>query len=331
MKTSVHAYLFRATFALAILARSISATAQPATRIYWSQDNIAGHPISSSTPTGADRQDYPGVNYSPASPWDIDLDPFDRKLYWSEPLSGSIYRANLDGTNTEQIIQQITHEDILGLAVDPYHDKLYWTDHDLANIMRSNLDGTGTENLYHVPGPLQDVRDIAVDPFGEKIYWINKSTLSWSNLDGTNPQVLVPLSIDFEALSLDLVHQKIYWSSELFNPRIARANLDGSNVENILFGSSVVRPDGLVVDGIAGKMYWTDITDSRIRRANLDGTQIETILPGISFGRRITIDGSPVPEPTSIALLLGGALVATGTGSRGRGDPLVRNRKRKLR
>src|SRR5262249_55923885 len=34
----------------------------------------------------------------------------------------------------------------------------------------------------------------------------------------------------------------------------------------------------LAVDGLAGKMYWTDVTDSTIRRANLDGSSIQDLL-----------------------------------------------------
>ena len=39
---------------------------------------------------------------------------------------------------------------------------------------------------------------------------------------------------------------------------IHRANLDGSNVEDLIT-SGLVAPDGLALDVIGGKMYWADV------------------------------------------------------------------------
>jgi sugar lactone lactonase YvrE len=286
-----------------------NARAEATSRIYWTQNSGPG--IASATSTGADRQVFPGDTYSPYTPWAIALDPFEQKLYWSDAGSQSIRRANLDGTDPELVHQATTSNAILGITLDPFNRKLYWTDHDDNTIRRSNLDGTSMETLYHETTTIKDLRDIAVDPFGGKMYWVNNNTLNWSNLDGSNSQMFVPLAIDFEALSVDLVHRKLYWSVSIVSTqRISRANLDGTNVENVLIGSSIVKPEGLVVDGVAGKMYWTEIDAQRIRRANLDGSQIETILTSVPLGRRITINGSPVPEPTSFALLIGVVLMA---------------------
>jgi DNA-binding beta-propeller fold protein YncE len=300
--------MMRAKFWLALTAVFVlvSRTAGQAltSHIYWTKD-VSAIGIYSATPTGSDIQQI--SSYPDVYPARIAIDPFERKLYWTEQQEDSIRRANLDGSDSQIIWQDPFAESVLGLTVDPFNKKLYWTGNGHADILRSNLDGSEVETLYHATTGIKDLRDIAVDPFGGKMYWVNawNSTLNWANLDGSNPQVFVPLTVDYTALSIDFVHRKMYWGVSIpSNQRIARANLDGTNVENILIGSSIVRPEGLVVDGVSGKMYWTEIDGSRIRRANLDGTQIETIVTNVGFARRIAIDGSPVPEPASAGILL---------------------------
>ena len=68
-------------------------------------------------------------------------------------------------------------------------------------------------------------------------------------------------------------------------------NVDGSNKTTLVQGKEVIEPDGVELDVIGGKMYWTDmglggaadksvaINDGRIMRANLDGSHVETVVP----------------------------------------------------
>ena len=79
------------------------------------------------------------------------------------------------------------------------------------------------------------------------------------------------------------------WGADLGRGRIQRANLDGSQIENLVTGQG--RPDGIALDLAAGKMYWTDAAFmDRIQRANLDGTGVEDLLTGLSLPSGITLD-----------------------------------------
>ena len=66
---------------------------------------------------------------------------------------------------------------------------------------------------------------------------------------------------------------KIYY---LAANRIRRANLDGSQIEDLVISSSSL--SGLALDVGSDKMYWTDLGTSKIQRANLDGSQIEDLV-----------------------------------------------------
>ena len=69
---------------------------------------------------------------------------------------------------------------------------------------------------------------------------------------------------------------KMYWTAE-GPPRIQRADLDGSNVEDLVT-TGLDGPSGLALDLAAGKMYWTDSGTDRIQRANLDGSNVEVLV-----------------------------------------------------
>ena len=81
--------------------------------------------------------------------------------------------------------------------------------------------------------------------------------------------------------------QKMYWT-DTGTDKIQRANLDGSNVEDILAGLSI--PQGIALDLANSKMYWTDAGNGRIQRANLDGSNVEDLVTGLSDPFGIALD-----------------------------------------
>jgi DNA-binding beta-propeller fold protein YncE len=65
--------------------------------------------------------------------------------------------------------------------------------------------------------------------------------------------------------------------------RVLSANPDGSDLKTIVVEGRKL-PDGLVVDGAAGRMYWTNMgnlkaNDGSIFRSDLDGKNITTVVP----------------------------------------------------
>src|SRR5579872_187361 len=69
---------------------------------------------------------------------------------------------------------------------------------------------------------------------------------------------------------------------DLSGKRIFTANPDGSNQKTIVTGCPL--PDGIVVDPIAGHIYWTNmgipsVNDGTLERADLDGQNRTTIVP----------------------------------------------------
>jgi hypothetical protein len=160
-------------------------------------------------------------------------------IYWIDTVSASIRRANVDGTDAENIVSGL--HDPRSIAIDGLNSKLYWTElkDGLGEIRRANLDGSNIETLI-TPA---DVGQVYFSP---------------------------------AAMDLDLINGKLY-CGEFEAGRIYRANLDGSGIESLGPPGIVDAPTDLELDQADGKMYWTDEINDEVARANLDGTDWERL------------------------------------------------------
>jgi DNA-binding beta-propeller fold protein YncE len=219
----------------------------------------------------------------------VALDPVDRKVYWTDVNNFVIARADLDGSNIENIV---TSGLIFpaAIAIDPVNRDMFWLDQDNW-LAHSNLDGTG----YNIVNETVTHRGIAIDHDAGKIYWSTSDTMFKgkifrSNFDGSGPQIVVTSQMpEFKpnTIALDLAGGKIYWTDYVIDA-ISRANLDGSNAEILWVVGANHNPRGLTLDLNNGKMYWGqdndfDATSGRIMRANLDGTSPEIVINDIGL------------------------------------------------
>jgi len=68
------------------------------------------------------------------------------KMYWTERFSNSIYRANLDGSDIEVVLNDLSSPQ--GIAMDVENGKIYWAEPGAGTISRASLDGTDIEVLF---------------------------------------------------------------------------------------------------------------------------------------------------------------------------------------
>ena len=210
-------------------------------------------------------------------------------IYWHhfEPgTSSKIKRANLDGSNPENVIDLGT----LGvgdIAIDQSGGKIYWSEQ--ARIRRASLDGTEVETFLDTgdsPGAL------AIDEVNQRIYWgrdekwnygINRATL-----DGQTAEEIVFIGPDAgaEGIAVDAEGGKIYFAVG----RVFRANLDGTQNEVLISEASQGWTPDLVLDPLNRKLYWTDHGGNSIRRASLDGTGLEILSIPVSHPYKLAID-----------------------------------------
>ena len=234
----------------------------------------------------------------------IAIDPLGGKMYWTTAGVGPnlLQRANLDGTGIETIITAVFP--VLGVAIDAQAGHVYWNETN--SIRRANLDGTNVRIL----GTGGLIQDMTLDLVNQKLYltrWVGGSgRVERSNLDGTARETLVS-GIGNGSLSgpvgigVDAAGGKVYWGYFDFlsgQGKVQRANLDGTNIENVVpLTSNGV--DALILDLPNHKIYWTildfNVKFGAIQRADLDGSNIEQLpLTGI-FPGGIAILRVPCP------------------------------------
>jgi DNA-binding beta-propeller fold protein YncE len=209
------------------------------------------------------------------------------KMYWTDADTDKIQRANLDGSNVEDLVTAGLQfpEDI---AVDCAGGKMYWTDWFAAKIQRANLDGSNVDDLLTAADGLQHPTAIALDIAGGKMYWGDDGTgkIQRANLDGSNVEDLVGGLSDPSGIDLDMTGGKMYWT-DWFSDKIQRASLDGSNVEDLVTAADGLDdPTGIALDMAGGKMYCT--TTKEVSSFDLDGSDYTVIINGTTYPASFT-------------------------------------------
>lgn len=251
----------------------------PVAILYWASATDGSIWIS-----GKDGQDPAAiVSESLEAPVGLAVDPVEGKVYWNDQGTKKIQRSSLDGSTVEDL--PITVDLVRGMAVDAIHRKLYWVDDGVnANrIQRSNLDGTTVEDVYVYPSNV-DIRMIAVDPYHAKIYWTGEKQIWRANLDGSGARPIVQGLQSQSGIGVEPVEGKVYWADYVAH-KIQRANLDGSNVEDLV-DTGLLSPWALAIDSVDRVIYWSDSERNVIQRLILDSGEVETVLSGLADGLR---------------------------------------------
>ena len=206
------------------------------------------------------------------------------KMYWTEWVGGKIRRADLDGSNVEDLVAGLKQP--VGIALDVAGSKMYWTDMNTDKIRRADLDGSNVEDL--VTG-LGAPAGIALDVAGGKIYWTEWGTkkIRCADLNGSNVEDLVTGLGAPAGIALDVAGGKIYWT-DMNTDKIQRADLNGTNVEDLVTGLDF--PHGIALDVAGGKIYWTEWGTEKIKRTDLNGTNVEDLVTGLHSPYRVALD-----------------------------------------
>lgn len=213
----------------------------------------------------------------------IAVDPIAGKLYWTDVEDSVIRRANLDGTDAEDLV---TTNLAFPISIDLHiaESHIYWIDQGLGQIARANFDGSGIDILVTVPAST-GLRGIEVDALNRKLYWGSldgnlPGHIRRSNLDGSDVETVVTLDLPMK-IAVDPVDGKIYWTDTSANA-VRRSNLDGSGIEDLFFVGDDGNADGIALDLTEGKVYWGQqvqphFNPQDIMRMNLDGSDPEVV------------------------------------------------------
>lgn len=222
--------------------------------------------------------------------------PAQNGLYWVEFEPGHVRRSSLAGSGVQTTVPG-TFADTFPAAIDlhPADGHQYWAQGGLAGnpsiIRRSGLNGAGATDILNL-GLDNTAIGLAVDALNNHIYWTDASpfgnTVRRSNLDGTGVTTLVGGLTDPQHIDVDPSGGKMYWVAD---NRVFRADLSGANQQLLYTAVGNQQLSGISVDGVNGRLYFTDWFNGNIHRSALDGTGLQTILTTSgAFPRSIDVD-----------------------------------------
>ena len=198
------------------------------------------------------------------------------RIYWAD-MEG-IYWSNLGEGTTQRIITSDTRRPGK-IAVDVAGGKIYWVDRRGGTIQWSDLDGSNSEILFELGS---FAIDLDLDLEREKIYFsavyshgdYTDGEVYRSDLDGSDTELLLADPVGSPILALDPTTGEVHLAHGRY---MVRLDPDGSSE----YWELVYEPGDIALDGIAGKVYWTDPLHRAIRRSNRDGSGVEDIVTGL--------------------------------------------------
>uniref|UniRef100_A0AAY5F3Y8 Low density lipoprotein receptor-related protein 5 n=1 Tax=Electrophorus electricus TaxID=8005 RepID=A0AAY5F3Y8_ELEEL len=175
------------------------------------------------------------------------------------------------GTNGNDVALPLTGvQEASALDFDVAENRIFWTDVSTKTISRAFLNGSGVEAVIEFG--LDYPEGMAVDWMGRNIYWADTGTnrIEVARLDGQYRQVLVCKELDNpRSLALDPANGYMYWTEWGGRPRIARGHMDGTNIVTLV--DKVGRANGLTIDYVEQRLYWTDLDTCMIESTNMEG------------------------------------------------------------
>jgi DNA-binding beta-propeller fold protein YncE len=265
-----------------------------ATRIFWLERGAKT--VNVANTDGSERQAVITITTGNSSMTGIAVDPLGAKLYFTDDVRNRVQRANLDGSSLQSVIPGI--DSPFGIDVDPSGGVFYVARGGLGpGVERANLDGSSLASL--ISSGLESPYGLAVYPAMGKLYVVDDSldAVFSSDLDGGNLLNLnVPGVVDPLDISIDTLEDKLYWSERTGGgPKIRRANLDGSGVEDVVTSLNVPgfsTAAGLEVDVVGRALYFVDGgSGGSILRTNLDGSNPSPVVNSLNDPTGVTLLG----------------------------------------
>ncbi|KZM22902.1 3-hydroxyacyl-CoA dehydrogenase [Ascochyta rabiei] len=225
-----------------------------------STPNFSGGRIISSSTSGTDEHNV--ISNMSTLPDGITIDHASGHMYWTHmgsalsTNSGSISRANLDGSDRHVVVEQgnvgVWTPKQISFVQDAGSKWIYWCDREGMKVMRACVD-----TLPAQPQVLVDAGDAAKGDGEDKRNWC-------------------------VGIAVDAPRGDVYWSqkglSKGFEGRIFRAKIDNAEASKELLLDRLPEPIDLELDEERRVLYWTDRGDpprgNSLNSASVGGTEV---------------------------------------------------------
>ena len=126
------------------------------------------------------------------------------------------------------------------------------------------------------------------------LLYANRKDIRIINVNSRNESIIIDHLNDAIAVDFLFAEGIIFWA-DVNLKKIKRIRVSTGEVEDVI-SVDLKKPEGLAVDWIAGKLYWTDCGDgkwvtNRIEVANLDGSSRKVLFrKDLGLPRAIAVD-----------------------------------------
>lgn len=198
-----------------------------------------------------------------------------------------VTRLNLDGTSQVSIADAEDGVRVAkALAVDTDNNIVYWIDGETSDEENQTIegvafDGSGSVETLYVAGSFSNLADLAVDPQGTYVYWVDRGYQQLSRIGTTQDAEDESLasSVSFSTVSVDTDNVYVFGLGDQLASfgdepgMISTTDLDGTNLAQVIAGTSINGPEKIAFDASSETIYWTE--GEVIKRANFDGSGAE--------------------------------------------------------
>eukprot|EP00931_Biecheleriopsis_adriatica_P049984 TRINITY_DN28924_c0_g2_i1.p1 TRINITY_DN28924_c0_g2~~TRINITY_DN28924_c0_g2_i1.p1 ORF type:complete len:309 (-),score=31.08 TRINITY_DN28924_c0_g2_i1:18-944(-) len=197
------------------------------------------------------------------------------KIYWADRDSRKIQRANLDGSDVEDIVE--ADFGVKSVAVD--NDTIFWPVPSEQKIQSANLDGSSVGDVLTNTGAVSGIQLVS-----GRLYWFGDQKRIVSA--AVNGEDVRDAANGANPCHIAVAGNRVFWTEW----GLRSAVLDGGEATELV-PTANTHGTGIAVNSIEGKVYWvydhrsgqlrhgateTAGTD-RLTRANFDGTNVEDI------------------------------------------------------
>lgn len=194
--------------------------------------------------------------------------------------------ARIDLFDNSTIFPVKDQKNIVAIEFDIKNNCIYWADIEMDKISRQCFNNATAQEVV-VDTDLASIEGMALDWISNVLFFVDgmRKKIEAVRTDLTNKGRMRVTILDHHHLKKPrgiTVHPRagyLFWTDwDKSDPKIARSNLDGSDVRK-LFGKPIVQwPNGITIDQMSERIYWVDAMEDYIASSDLNGRYFKRIL-----------------------------------------------------
>ncbi|XP_033101504.1 very low-density lipoprotein receptor-like, partial [Anneissia japonica] len=236
------------------------------------------------------KNEYRTIAYGQTNAVAVDYDFKEMQVYWSDVVLEEIYRTNINGTSSPEVV--ITGANIPdGLCIDWVYRNMYWTDTGTNRIEVASLEDPSKRTIL-ISDNLEEPRAITIDPRIGYMFWSDwgrAAKIERAGMNGMQRLTLVDTDIYWpNGLTTDLISDLLFWVDGRTQHSLSSIDYNGQGRRTILQSNSILpHPFGITV--FEDYVYITD-------------WQIRSIIKANKFNGNHTILVDNLSRPTGIQI-----------------------------